>query len=78
LVWRAAAPPTPRAIPGARNAGRVSISGAWYYPAANELVGRLARIGILTEVTGRVRNRRFRYDGYIRLFADAPPLGDDQ
>ena len=47
------------------------------YPAANDLVGRLARIGILTEVTGRVRNRRFRYDGYIRLFADAPPPDSD-
>lgn len=40
------------------------------YPAANQLVGRLAKIGILTEVTGHARNRRFRYDAYIRLFAD--------
>jgi len=30
LDWRAAALPTPRAIPGARSAGRVSVSGAWY------------------------------------------------
>jgi Fic family protein len=48
------------------------------YPAANELVGRLAKIGILTEVTGQVRNRRFRYDAYIRLFADEPPPEEDQ
>jgi Fic family protein len=43
------------------------------YPAANLLVGRLAKIGILTEVTGQARNRRFRYDPYIGLFADEPP-----
>ena len=42
------------------------------YPAANELVGRLADVGIVTEVTGQMRNRRFRYDPYIRLFADTP------
>jgi Fic family protein len=40
------------------------------YPAANTLVGRMSQIGILTEVTGHARNRRFRYDPYIRLFAD--------
>jgi Fic family protein len=40
------------------------------YPAANTLVGRMAQIGILAEVTGQARNRRFRYDPYIRLFAD--------
>jgi Fic family protein len=40
------------------------------YPAANTLVGRMSQIGILAEVTGQARNRRFRYDPYIRLFAD--------
>ena len=40
------------------------------YPAANQLVERLAEIGILMEVTGHVRNRRFRYDPYVRLFAE--------
>jgi Fic family protein len=39
------------------------------YPAANQLVERLAEIGILAEVTGHARNRRFRYDPYVRLFA---------
>lgn len=43
------------------------------YPAANALAARLAEIGILTEITGQVRHRRFRYDPYIRLFADEPP-----
>jgi Fic family protein len=38
------------------------------YPAANQIVERLERIGILREVTGQARNRRFRYDSYIDLF----------
>jgi DNA-binding MarR family transcriptional regulator len=41
------------------------------FPAANSLVERLVKIGILTEVTGQARNRRFRYDDYVRLFDDA-------
>lgn len=40
------------------------------YPAANQLVERLVGVGILTEVTGQSRNRRFRYEPYIRLFAE--------
>jgi Fic family protein len=40
------------------------------FPAANDLVGRMVNVGILKEVTGQSRNRRFRYDPYIRLFAD--------
>jgi hypothetical protein len=43
------------------------------YPAANQLVERLTAIGIVTEVTGQVRNRRFRYDPYVRLFAEDLP-----
>ena len=42
------------------------------YPAANQLVERLTEIGMLIEVTGQTRNRRFRYDPYVRLFADEP------
>jgi hypothetical protein len=38
------------------------------YPAANQLVERLVKIGILGEITGQARNRRFRYDAYVRLF----------
>ncbi len=38
------------------------------YPAANELVGRLEKLGIVEEMTGQARNRRFRYEPYIRLF----------
>ncbi|MHB8202867.1 MAG: Fic family protein [Desulfomonilaceae bacterium] len=38
------------------------------YPAANQLVAKLVDRGILNELTGNVRNRKFRYDGYINLF----------
>jgi Fic family protein len=38
------------------------------YPAANQIVERMERIGILREVTGQARNRRFRYDSYVDLF----------
>jgi Fic family protein len=40
------------------------------YPAANALVRRLVDLGILVEITGRSRNRRFRFDPYVRLFDD--------
>ncbi|HEY9229772.1 MAG TPA: Fic family protein [Gemmatimonadaceae bacterium] len=38
------------------------------FAAANQLVSRLAAIGVLREITGYSRNRRFRYDEYVRLF----------
>ncbi len=40
------------------------------YAAANTLVGRLSNLGILIEMTGYARNRRFRYAPYIALFGD--------
>jgi Fic family protein len=43
------------------------------YPAANQLVERLVKIGILSEITGHARNRRFRYDPYVRLFDEPSP-----
>jgi Fic family protein len=45
------------------------------YPAANQLVERLVKIGILTEITGQVRNRLFRYDAYVGLF-DEPDVNN--
>ncbi len=39
-------------------------------PGANNLVRRLADIGLLREITGYARNRRFRFDPYLRLFED--------
>ena len=43
------------------------------YPAANTLVSKMEKHGILREFTGQSRNRRFRYEGYIALFADSGP-----
>ena len=40
------------------------------YPAANQLVERMAQIGLVTEMTGQARNRLFQYTPYIRLFND--------
>jgi Fic family protein len=43
------------------------------YAAANALVARLVELGVLLEMTGYARNRRFRYDAYVRLFTDEAP-----
>ncbi len=40
------------------------------YAAANTLVAKLTELGILIEVTGNARNRKFRYEPYVRLFYD--------
>jgi cell filamentation protein, protein adenylyltransferase len=40
------------------------------YPAANGLVSRLVDSGILVEITGQSRNRRFTYQSYVNLFRD--------
>jgi Fic family protein len=45
------------------------------YATANSLVTRLVKLGILVEMTGYVRNRRFRYEPYVKLFTDS--LADD-
>jgi len=41
------------------------------YAAANGLVSRLVKLGVLSEMTGYARNRRFRYAPYIALFDGA-------
>ncbi len=38
------------------------------HSSANGLISGFQRIGILTEITGRRRNRRFAYEPYIQLF----------
>ncbi|HEY7060584.1 MAG TPA: Fic family protein [Chloroflexota bacterium] len=43
------------------------------YQAANQLVARLTDLGILKEITGHHRNRRFRYEPYVLIFADDEP-----
>jgi Fic family protein len=37
---------------------------------ANQIVARLEGIGLLREITGYARNRRFRFEPYLRLFED--------
>lgn len=39
--------------------------------SANNLVNRLVEIGMLREITGYKRNRRFRFEPYLRLFEDS-------
>lgn len=39
---------------------------------ANNLVHRLEGVGVLREITGYARNRRFRFDPYLKLFEDPP------
>jgi len=46
------------------------------YPAANNLVTRIVKHGILQELTGQKRNRRFIYMDYISLFHDEPQGAD--
>jgi len=43
---------------------------------ANSVVNRLVEIGLLTEITGYTRNRRFRFDPYLRLFEDGGEMGE--
>jgi len=40
------------------------------YPAANDLMNRLVRHGLVQEITGQARNRRFRYGDYVRIFTE--------
>lgn len=42
------------------------------YPAANNLVNQLVEHGLLHEITGQKRHRRFLYREYINLFHDEP------
>ncbi|GIV82646.1 MAG: cell division protein Fic [Anaerolineae bacterium] len=37
---------------------------------ANQIVARLEDIGLLREITGYARNRRFRFEPYLRLFEE--------
>lgn len=40
------------------------------FTAANQLMQKFVAHGLLSEITGQVRNRRFRYDAYIDLFTE--------
>lgn len=47
------------------------------HAAANTLVRRMTELGILEEITGYARNRRFRYGPYVRLFSDELPVAEE-
>jgi Fic family protein len=49
--------------------GVIELTGVTF-PAANDLVRRFQGAGLLVEVTGNARNRRFRYAPYVRIFLD--------
>lgn len=40
------------------------------YANANKLVAKMEALGILEEITGRERNRRYRYSPYVEIFRD--------
>ena len=53
------------------------------FPTASKLIAHYVAQGLLREVTGRPRNRLFRYDSYLRLFenpetTEGADHGDDQ
>lgn len=39
------------------------------FPAASSLMAKFVEHGLLTEVTGQARNRRFQYSPYVQIFA---------
>jgi hypothetical protein len=53
------------------------------FPTAGKLIAQYVEHGFLGEITGRPRNRRFRYDSYLALFespgtTEGADHGDDQ
>jgi Fic family protein len=45
------------------------------FASANGLVARMVEAGIVVEMTGFARNRRFRFDSYVRLFDEGTSPG---
>jgi Fic family protein len=49
------------------------------YQYANDVVSRFGELGVLQEITGQARHRKFRYESYIQLFHEDnrhDPLND--
>ncbi len=53
-------------------AARDALQVSW--PTANKLVQQFAGRGILREMTGLKRNRVFRYEPYLQMFAEPAPV----
>ena len=65
------------AEPVATVSGVRAITGTSYV-AANQLVARFVEMGILEEITGYRRNRRFQYGAYVRIFDPDPTEAPEQ
>ena len=52
------------------SAGEVKTITGTSFAAANNLVAKLVELELLREITGNTRNRRFRYEPYVRLFEE--------
>jgi Fic family protein len=52
------------------NVNRVKLTLNMSFAGANKLVKQMADLGLLEEITGAQRNRRFRYRPYLALFAE--------
>lgn len=50
------------------NVNFVSANIGVTFATANKLIGRFETLGLVREITGQRRSRRFRYDPYLRLF----------
>jgi DNA-binding MarR family transcriptional regulator len=50
------------------NVGFVSDRLDVTFATANKLIGRFEDLGLVREMTGQRRSRRFSYDPYLRLF----------
>jgi Fic family protein len=46
------------------------------YATANNLLARFAAMGVIEEITGAKRNRRFRYSPYLALFEQPDAMED--
>lgn len=49
---------------------QAAVASRLTFANANKLVEVLVRLGLLREITGRKRDRRFEYSNYIRLFRE--------
>lgn len=52
------------------NAAKEVLGVSYHY--ANDVIADLVAIGLLDEITGRRRNRRFRFTQYLALFEEPP------